>query len=116
MYIKHFGRENVLFLPYEMFKSDPKEFLEKFFSFGGVEPYYPENYNVHQNKSITRNDARKEFSHKNFSSKLLSYFEEDLIDELDNELKSKILSLHSISNRKLSNLLEVDLSQYGYYE
>ena len=40
-YAAHFGRENMLVLPYEMLRLDQDAFLNELFAFINVEPFYP---------------------------------------------------------------------------
>jgi hypothetical protein len=40
-YAAAFGRDNVLILPHEMLRSDPRRFHTELASFMGIEPYYP---------------------------------------------------------------------------
>src|ERR1700730_15837432 len=51
-YVKHFGRENVTVLPYELLRRDQRAFLEKLAVAVNVEPFYPP-LNVQENRSYS---------------------------------------------------------------
>ena len=52
-YIKDFGNENVLALPFELFVLNPKEFLDKFYEFSCFEPFYPASYKAENTRADT---------------------------------------------------------------
>ena len=51
-YAAHFGRNNLLVLPYELMREDQETFLKKLFAFIDVEPFYP-NRNGRENRSYS---------------------------------------------------------------
>jgi len=51
-YASHFGRENMLVLPYELLRLDQQAFLNKLFAFINVEPFYPPR-NGRENRSYS---------------------------------------------------------------
>jgi len=51
-YYRHFGKENVLVLPYELFKKDSKAFLSRLYDYFQLQPVYPE-YGRPINRSIS---------------------------------------------------------------
>ncbi len=141
-YAKLFGENNVLAIPYELMKEAPVEFLSKFYEFFGIESYYPESFekvNARSEKLITEinlllrgyldfveflgHDKVKKIIRKNdkglrkflekikLFNKKLDYSNEKLNDAQ----KTQILKIHEQSNRKLAELIGIDLGQYGYY-
>lgn len=51
-YVKHFGRDNVAVLPYELLRHDQRAFLEKLAAAVDVEPFYPAQ-NYQENRSYS---------------------------------------------------------------
>ena len=139
-YIELFGKENVLVLPYELLKENLNEFLRRFYEFTDFKPYYPESieivnekmskeifkYNpvlskygkfIHSmeestlKKFILKNDRGiKKFLNKYFT-KNFNFNNENL----SKEQKEIITNIHKDSNKKLSELIEIDLRQYRYF-
>lgn len=103
-YAEVFGRDNMTVLPYEMLKTDQKEFLNRLFDFMRVEPFYPkENRDVHRSYSLL----------SCYIAFLLNRFvmvkgrESRLLRFIPNEPFSSYLSSRSSSNifcRLLSNI------------
>lgn len=139
-YIEIFGKENVLVLPYELLKIDLNAFLESFYEFTKLEKYFPEE--VKQvNKRIDDNFIKyspilskySQFIHslsnsrmKNFILKndrsIKKFLIKNNLRELDiskekftEQQKEIIKNYHEESNKKLSELINIDLGQYSYY-
>ena len=128
-----FGKENLFVLPYELFKENFDEFLGRFYEYFNIEPFYPQI-----------ND-RTNFSRKSFDSSLYSkylyyrhklppnlqkFFEKNdkgflkwsqkikinvKIKELSKKQSKQIMEIHRENNKKLAEIIEMDLSKYGYY-
>lgn len=139
-----FGMNNVLVLPYEMFKEDPLLFIEKLAIFLNrkieVEKrlfnkkintksheyamYYMRALNVFRMSSSVNNYSS--LSNK-YTKKIANFlfvtagtmFSKRLDVSLKNRLKKQVCSYvgdrYVESNKEISNLIEVDLSRYGYY-
>ncbi|NCC71665.1 hypothetical protein EOM09_08895 [bacterium] len=60
-FTEDFGNENVLLLPYEMFKETPNIFLEHFYTFTNIAPYYLDQYE-YINKSYDQKIYKTEMS------------------------------------------------------
>jgi len=137
-YRQIFGDDNVLALPYEMFKLKPDVFFDYLTSFIGTDSFYPEKQ-VIENKShslltikyqyyirkIKDNKQLKESKLKQHL-KLIDKSINHSIENISNKFgkkpeiispkhKQQILSLHKESNKKLSEIIDIDLSQYNYY-
>jgi hypothetical protein len=56
-YVNTFGRDNVLVLPFELFREDNKTFLDQIYEFMGVAPYYPPK-DTHVNRGFSALSAR----------------------------------------------------------
>ncbi|OGU60046.1 MAG: hypothetical protein A2X64_07575 [Ignavibacteria bacterium GWF2_33_9] len=134
-----FGDKNVLVLPYEMFKANPKLFLEKFYNFFEIEPYYPETYpyvNTKKNilsiqtkpfletyykliKNLPRNKFRIIIEkNSKYLQKFLGFYVKSIDyskEKFDSNTKKQFIELLKKSNQQLSELINVDLSCYGYY-
>lgn len=143
-YIKLFGKENVLVLPYELFRSNPGEFFQYLGQFVGRKIVVDQanvkkvinkrrflyakyrfrllNYftvsNSYNNYSALSND----FTRPTFESFLvaLGHF---LPDSLDRELKQRlrkrirriVKDYYVKSNLRLQKMIGYDLSAYGYF-
>ena len=139
-YIETFGKENVLVLPYELLKGNLNDFLNRFYEFTGLEPYFPEEIkNVNKridNKLIKYSPILSAYSEltqnlpnswvKNFILKndrgIKKFLLKNNLRELDisKELftanqKEFIRDYYQESNKQLSELIGFDLEQYGYY-
>ena len=141
-YVKNFESENVLALPYELMKEDMNLFLSKFYEFSEIEPYHPkviEDVNPKENvfiaevnlllrfylnsieyikvdkikKIIRQND--KGFKKLLEKIKIFNLKIDYSKEILTLEQREKILKIHEESNKKLSELINIDLGQYGYY-
>jgi len=138
-YCDNFGQENVFALPYEMFKETPEKFLQKFYEFFDIEPFYPKTYEYVNSRSKVM--TYKPF--KLFSSiytkilKLFPLFLRRKIIKKDKAIrdflyfyektkslesqkfspaqKELLLKIHAKNNKKLAEILKIDLSQYGYF-
>lgn len=133
-----FGEENVLILPYEMLRENQKEFLNIFYNFSKFKPFYPA-YNDYINKSVqddfTKNTYLLDFyidliykipeelrrkilkNDKGFQN-LLSIFYTNIktsSQKLSEEQKTKIINIQKENNIRLSEFINIDLKQYGYY-
>jgi len=139
-YIDAFGKDNVLVLPYELLKEDLNEFLRRFYDFTGFEPYYPENI---ENLNPRTNDKILKFSpilsrYSAFTQNLSESFIKKMIlkndrglkrflmktnikemniskEKFTEEQKEIIKNYYKESNKKLSELIGIDLGQFGYY-
>jgi hypothetical protein len=125
-YIANFGEKNVLALPYEMLKYSQKEFLDRLYDFMKVEPYYPERVS-YSNRGYSLISSYIAF----FMNKFLGYngrvrlriFLQKYLDKIfyikhefiNAEKRRIILDFYKEPNRDLSELLNIDLSKYGYY-
>lgn len=138
MYTEYFGKDNILILPYELFKSSPQEFMEKFYEFTRLKAYYPKEYKF-VNKSIDSivrhpillkkytgfidripNNYLKNYlkSKSGFIIKILRKYkvEYDYSNQkLTPELSNLIMEKQRANNILLSELIGHDLSKYGYY-
>lgn len=137
-YEKYFGKDNVLILPYEMFREKPDEFLTKFYSFAKLESYYPETI-IKLNERKIRN-LEKSFLHTNYNKfisslnpdielfirkndrglqKILLWFFGKKINSNEQKLtydQAKIiLDIQKRNNQLLANEIKINLEKYGYY-
>lgn len=143
-YYNLFGKNNVLVLPYEMFRHEPLLFIEKIGNF--VKNKIDINEDLINKKLNTKsheftmyymrflNYFKKSSSINNYPSLSNKYtrklanalfttactlFPTRLDIALKNRLKKQIINYvadrYVESNKELSKLLEVDLSPYGYY-
>jgi|GEM_PF-2571711 len=140
-YMDLFGKRNVLVLPYELFKADSAKFLEQIYAFMDVKPYFPEtnklmNAREGKNSLFEYNPALVKYGKfiydlpnskfKNFIQKNDRGIRKFLINNFSTEMdlseesftavqKQQIMKLHIDSNKKLSELVGINLSEYGYY-
>lgn len=144
-YYSLFGKENVLVLPYEMFKNTPKEFIEQIGDFVNKEIIIDENkfsikHNIKPNPFILYTFRRlnlfKFSSAHNYYSSLSNRYTKYMSFKIFNFLNKRILSkrLNTKVKTKLSNyinnwvkdrylkpnielskLIDIDLSKYGYH-
>lgn len=144
-YKQIFGEKNILALPYELFRKEPENFLNAFYEFFDIPPYYPKNYQERINKSIHNNDNSKysiidevaanaitslinitptkflDFIRKKLRqhiipiSKKINLKKDFNEEKLTKKQREKILNLHKDSNLELSNSINLDLSKYNYY-
>jgi phage terminase small subunit len=137
-YQDNFGFDNVLALPYELFRENPEKFLKIFYDFFEFTPYYPDSYSA-VNRSIKRYNFTyypalniyhrfldnlpadfQRFLRKNdrgwvkFLSSIKKY--KDIKNQkLTKKQRELIFEIHSKNNKKLAQLTGFDLSNYGYY-
>ncbi|HSA06212.1 MAG TPA: sulfotransferase [Candidatus Gastranaerophilales bacterium] len=122
-YVNNFGKENVLVLPYEMFKKDKSQFFKMFFEFTGIEYFYPENKLVRSApsfsslilKSLIYNPAN--IQHNKFIQLLIKFLDNFIKikgDFIDKKRKGLIKSYYSNFNKELSEHIGIDLKKYGY--
>ncbi len=139
-YMEIYGKENVLVLPYELLKNDLNDFLNKFYDFTELETYYPE-----ENKNLNPRTTDKIIKYSPILSRYSSYtqnlknswvkkfilkndkgFKKFLLKHNLKELniskevfsdyqKEMIKNYYAESNKKLAEIIEVDLGQYNYY-
>ena len=113
-----FGQKKVLVLPYEILKSDLNAFLKRFYEFTGYREFYPieiEYLNRHPEKYIIKAPI---FSENKTLNRLFGKFYKELnLTEQkfsDNQLEI-IKNFYKDPNKKLADLIKIDLSKYGYY-
>lgn len=127
-----FGEQNVLVLPYEMLNYDLNKFYEKLNSFLiGINSFVPENnqkINLSKNYKIYRSTfldnipmLSNYYSFRRliraiikFGPKNMNLLSKEIETNFPDEFLSKIFNKYESSNSKLSNLINLDLSQYGY--
>ncbi len=136
-----FGNKRVLLLPYEMFQETPDKFLEYFYIFTNITPYYPDQYE-YLNKSYNQNNYTTKMTLYNYFFMFWSCYISNRIirnylknnDEffvkilkipcpdykyekeiVTSEMKQKLNYIFSDSNKKLSSLININLGLYGYY-
>lgn len=138
-YRKEFGENNVLALPYEFFKEDYRTFLDLFFDFTNIEPYYPENneyINLRKKENTGINYPllnkyldwieylpkgiikRKIQKNDRGLRKLLSLKKDEVVYDkikFDDSQRQELSKILRESNRKLAEITGYDLSKYGYY-
>ena len=97
MYITAFGARNVLVLPYELLRDNPKFYINQLHSFFQFKhKFFPQEYdrvNVRKKKSWWHLWYSNDLSHKD---------------------REEILLRHRESNYLLADLIGVDLERYGY--
>ncbi|OGI00444.1 MAG: hypothetical protein A2Y25_11890 [Candidatus Melainabacteria bacterium GWF2_37_15] len=124
-YVKLFGKDRVLVLPYEMFKKNQNEFLTRFYKFADIQPFYPAD-NVIVNKGLSNTSLFISYYTNFFLQRKLRIIFNKFLKSLDNciclnweiineKIKREIMDLHKESNQKLEELIGIDLKQYGYY-
>lgn len=101
-YVSIFGADNVLCLPYEEMVNDLPGFIERINKFLGVAPrltqdFFTSRERVSNTQATYRDDSGKKF--KGF----------------DTEFLKGLLTAQYANNKLLSELLELDLSLYGYH-
>lgn len=144
LYVENFGKENILVLPYEMLKNSPQEYLARFYDFFAIEHYIPESFEQ-VNKSLSVEQIKQNKGFLKLISKVLAlvvgllpvgflefvsnkagkyirklpfikHLKPDSTNvKLGDSETQTIMSLYKDSNSKLSSLIGMDLSQYGYY-
>ncbi|HSA06007.1 MAG TPA: hypothetical protein P5556_02385 [Candidatus Gastranaerophilales bacterium] len=138
-YIETFGKENVLAVPFELFKEDLNVFLNLFYDFTGIEAYYPEKLPLinTRTKEVKGHykpllDAyeqllltfpgyklRKKFmkNDKGLREILVKfhYLKDYTNQKMTEDQKNQLMAALSESNKKLSEALGTNLGQYGYY-
>ena len=144
-YVQLFGRENVLVLPYEMFKEDPMLFITRLEFFLNVKIVIKENiFNTRWNKrdhffiryyfrflNIFRRNTSMNTCFL-FSNKYIEYFinliikilgrltprtlNMILLSKLNNTINDFVSNRYFASNKELDSLINIDLSKYGYYD
>ena len=155
LYIRLFGRKNVLILPLEMLETSPQEFLNRISTFhcdqskacslityDGVEK---ENRSVKNRKvhlilrvfnfinmrvtrfiRLTLSFPRLAYSIRSRFSYFLQYVIQPVVlriftakyslTERERMLKKRIRSFYEVSNRELSIIVGIELSNFNYYE
>jgi hypothetical protein len=143
-YYASFGNENVLVLPYEMFRDQPSVFMSKLGNLLKVDIGLEKNvFNEYVNKKRNKylayylralNALRKSNSVNNYSVlsnrstrkvanaifSILGRVTPQRLDGLITKRAEKIIASwvgvrYSKSNKELSKLIGIDLSDYGYY-
>lgn len=139
-HIKHlynlFGKEKVLALPVELLKIKKEETLKKICAFLDTKyiDYEPSNKNESLDinslllikkinnvveflglKKIITKYIKGEGDVKKIISKVKFWKTDNNKKFINNEMRKKILLLHAIDNQKLSELIDIDLKDLGYY-
>ncbi|NQZ67549.1 MAG: sulfotransferase domain-containing protein [Lentisphaeria bacterium] len=142
-YYNLYGKENVLVLPYEMFKSEPQLFIDKLGGIlnlqismhedafnkkihmrGKAISYYMRTLNLFRRSSSVNNysSLSSDFTRKAviaisiILSKILpSWVESALKDRLKLKISNWVGDRYVASNKELSKLIDINLSQYGYH-
>jgi len=126
-YFNLFGRENVLALPQELLKNNEKEFLNRFYDFFNIsERYFPTEPGVrHKKYSLISSRIAltiNKFLNSRQKVKLRRFLQDGLdkmlyikYDFIHGYTRKQIMNLHKESNKKLADMMGLDLSQYGYY-
>ena len=143
-YYNLFGKDKVLVLPYEMFSNDPVIFLKRLNQFLNLDIQFEQSMfeQIYNKKSFhfsnyslrVLNLFRQSSSVNNYSSWSNKYFqkaadglvkvlgaltssrlEAHFKHALQTEIATWVADRYLQSNKKLSQLIEIDLSQYGYY-
>jgi len=126
-YRRHFGEDKVLVLPYELLKTDQTAFLQQFYAFFNLETYYPPKNTLKNrsyslissyvalllNRFVSSGEVKKHIRH--FLQRKLDkwvYIPHSFISE---KQRREMMLLHKDNNQRLSELIRIDLSQYGYY-
>ena len=144
-YYELFGKENILVLPYELFKSDPRDYINKIGFFVNREIEIDESRFMVYHNPNKGNFVLYYFRYLNFFIKRtsLNYFSifankysrylaiclqstlmlltPKLIDKWFNKRVKKYIhnwvgDRYELSNSKLSQLINIDLSKYGYHK
>lgn len=143
-YFNVFGKENVLVLPYEMLKDNPKYFISYIEKFLTIKIDYSEivfsrfhnkgkNFFIeHRLRFINRFTKSSYFNNysplgtlpvKYFFTQVLrvaSFLLPNYLDELTKKRVDRIIKVwakdrYKNSNQRLNQMLEIDLEQYGYF-
>jgi hypothetical protein len=129
-YEKHFGKENILILPYELMKNDQEKFLKKITYFLNVDykkPIFNENTNRRDRypllvtMRIINKIIPKKIQNRINDIFFLKYFgyilNEIPYDKsiINKNLKNKIKSYYRESNKSLSEKIGLNLQSYDYY-
>lgn len=141
-YINNFGKENVLALPYELFKENPQKFLKTFYEFFNIEPFYPNNFEYINTrvKSTELQPLSLIAAYKNITGKaplkirrIIEKNEKGLVkilmksqikipqkrnlnkQKLSPNQKKIIMDIHKENNINLAKEIGIELSHYGYY-
>lgn len=126
-YMKLYGPENVLALPYELLVKDSCKFLEKFYSFSGIPAYYPAQID-YVNRGYSFISAYSAI----FLNKLpltekqrgkISFFFQNYLDKkiyipyqfIDEKKRNKIMKYYKNANMELEKALGINLQEYNYY-
>jgi len=139
-----FGKDNVLVLPYELFRDDPSSFVSRIGEFIGSEVTLEEDLfkkraNKKSHQSVMYylrcvNVFRRATSANNYSAlsnrvtrniaKLIikvagllapSFLDNAVTGKLKRQVAEIIGDRYVESNRELSKLIDIDLSEYGYH-
>jgi len=143
LYQEVFGKENVLVLPYEMFRDEPAKFLERLGSFSGAnipdslpvqEKVYPRlNIFLESNLRLLNWFTWKNSAYRNYPfymGKLFhnldhsirkrlrkiipDFLENRTLDQHKQIIEQEIGDFYRESNIKTSNLIGIDLKKYDY--
>ena len=143
-YYSLFGKENVLVLPYEMFRITPKKFIQRIGEFVGKEIQIDDDrfkvkHNIKTNPFVLYNFRflnvfKYSNSNNNYSSycnrftkfiasKIYNVINRVVPNRLNNKVKNKLTNYinHWVkdrylkSNIELSKIIDIDLSKYGYH-
>lgn len=143
-YYNLFGKQNVLVLPYEMFKSSPKTFVNKLAQFIDKpilveEKRFKTFHNQRKGHAVMYyfrwlNHFRKYYSMNNYSewsnkytrliaNKAIQVLIKITPDFINNQIKNYLKKYikdwtsnrYEEANQELSELIGIDLSEYGYY-
>lgn len=142
-YIRLFGRENVLILPYEMFAREPEVFFQRLSAFAGREIHIPAGrYAVRRNERVNRwatyrmrwanlfihgssiNGYSPLYSRPtNVFFRALKWLvgrvtpeiaEKNLVAHQKKIIEAYIAGRYRVSNREISEIIGLDLSGWGY--
>lgn len=140
-YIELFGKDNVLVLPFELFKESPEDFCHKIFDFSHSQELASLPYKQIKNESINHLSSKivrqlnKVFAKSAFNPnaldldqvrqkyifgflKLNKVLPKALVDKAktrnQDKIKSMVAGEFSESNRELGKYVNLDLEKYGY--
>ena len=140
-----FGKENVLVLPYELFKSKPLEYIkklenlierkihikkEKFNTYHNNKKYhfvlyYFRFFNFFKNKNSINNFSVLSNKYTGYIVLKMQNFlgfcfpenwNKKIQDKIKKHIDEKYSERYTESNKKLSELIGIDLKKYGYYK
>lgn len=143
-YQQLFGKDHVLVLPYELFQKDKNKFIQSLASFMGKEiKIDPASFNDYENKTTNHFisfyfkwlnifiHSTSVNHYSRFKSKLGSRLIEQVLHvlkkitphsfdkktklKLSNEINDIVGNSYSNSNKKINELIKIDLSEYGYF-